>query len=254
MRKKLITGDTIRELKVKQETSINAYPRSNFLVTPEAYTVAKELKITIIEDETLVPTCTQAIAPKSVLNLREIIVAQLPIEHKNNEALIEQLISKVQTQGGAFTPNSQAQPSTQANNLAATAANNSDLYQSEIAASGVKVVKGQSVNFSLFTGSNNPKSSGKKDSVGVVEVIGAADNSPMAAGFMEWDDCFFPWTLTYDEVSYVIEGELHIRTNGQTLIAKVGDVLFIPKNSSIEFGTPTHVRFLFVAHPASWAD
>ncbi|EIK6684126.1 ethanolamine utilization acetate kinase EutQ, partial [Salmonella enterica] len=27
---------------------------------------------------------------------------------------------------------------------------------------------------------------------------------------------------------------------------------FIPKGSSIEFGTPTSVRFLYVAWPANW--
>ena len=31
-----------------------------------------------------------------------------------------------------------------------------------------------------------------------------------------------------------------------------GDVMFIPKGSSIEFGTPSTVRFLYVARPANW--
>ncbi len=34
---------------------------------------------------------------------------------------------------------------------------------------------------------------------------------------------------------------------GETLVAKAGDVMFIPKGSSIEFGTPSTVRFLYVA-------
>ena len=34
--------------------------------------------------------------------------------------------------------------------------------------------------------------------------------------------------------------------------AKAGDVMFIPKGSSIEFGTPSTVRFLYVAWPANW--
>lgn len=63
---------------------------------------------------------------------------------------------------------------------------------------------------------------------------------------------FFPWTLNYDEIDMVLEGELHVRHEGETMIAKAGDVMFIPKGSSIEFGTPTSVRFLYVAWPANW--
>ncbi|STU65140.1 ethanolamine utilization protein EutQ [Klebsiella pneumoniae subsp. pneumoniae] len=59
----------------------------------------------------------------------------------------------------------------------------------------------------------------------------------MAAGFMQWENAFFPWTLNYDEIDMVLEGELHVRHQGETLVAKAGDVMFIPKGSSIEFGT-----------------
>ncbi len=69
----------------------------------------------------------------------------------------------------------------------------------------------------------------------------------MAAGFMQWENAFFPWTLNYDEIDMVLEGELHVRHQGETLVAKAGDVMFIPKGSSIEFGTPSTVRFLYVA-------
>ena len=74
----------------------------------------------------------------------------------------------------------------------------------------------------------------------------------MAAGFMQWENAFFPWTLNYDEIDMVLEGELHVRHQGETLVAKAGDVMFIPKGSSIEFGTPSTVRFLYVAWPANW--
>jgi ethanolamine utilization protein EutQ len=29
-------------------------------------------------------------------------------------------------------------------------------------------------------------------------------------------------------------------------------VIFIPKNSSITFGTPGHARFVYIAFPADW--
>lgn len=78
------------------------------------------------------------------------------------------------------------------------------------------------------------------------------DGSSMAAGFMQWENAFFPWTLNYDEIDMVLEGELHVRHEGETMIAKAGDVMFIPKGSSIEFGTTSSVKFLYVAWPANW--
>ncbi|MEH5944749.1 ethanolamine utilization acetate kinase EutQ [Escherichia coli] len=84
---------------------------------------------------------------------------------------------------------------------------------------------------------------------GGIKVI---DGSSMAAGFMQWENAFFPWTLNYDEIDMVLEGELHVRHEGETMIAKAGDVMFIPKGSSIEFGTTSSVKFLYVAWPANW--
>jgi ethanolamine utilization protein EutQ len=64
----------------------------------------------------------------------------------------------------------------------------------------------------------------------------------------------FPWTLAYDEVDVVLEGELVITRDGKSARARAGDTIFIPKGSSITFGTPEHVRFIYVAFPANWNE
>jgi ethanolamine utilization protein EutQ len=84
------------------------------------------------------------------------------------------------------------------------------------------------------------------------DVITSADGSPMAAGYMALDQGEFPWTLTYDEVDIVLEGELVIRRGDMEVRAGPGDVIFIPKGSSITFGTPSRVRFFYVTYPADW--
>ncbi len=38
---------------------------------------------------------------------------------------------------------------------------------------------------------------------------------------MQWENAFFPWTLNYDEIDMVLEGELHVR-HQETLVAKAG--------------------------------
>lgn len=86
------------------------------------------------------------------------------------------------------------------------------------------------------------------------DVVTQADGSPMAAGYMALEKGEFPWTLTYDEVDVVLEGELVIRRGEKTARGGPGDVIFIPKGSSITFGTPSRVRFIYVAFPANWNE
>ncbi len=85
------------------------------------------------------------------------------------------------------------------------------------------------------------------------DVVTAEDGSPMAAGFMTLHQGAFPWTLNYDEIEYVIEGELHIITDQGTIVGRPGDVIFIPKGSHIQFATPSWAKFLYVTYPADWS-
>ena len=88
--------------------------------------------------------------------------------------------------------------------------------------------------------------------VRLLDVVGAEHGLPMAAGVMSLRQGSFPWTLDYDEVEYVIEGELHITTADQTVVGRPGDVIAVPKGSAITFGTPSWARFLYVTYPADW--
>lgn len=89
--------------------------------------------------------------------------------------------------------------------------------------------------------------------VRLLDVVTAAHGMPMAAGVMSLRQGSFPWTLDYDEMEYVIEGELHITTADQLVVGRPGDVIAVPKGSSITFGTPSSTRFLYVTYPADWA-
>ena len=74
----------------------------------------------------------------------------------------------------------------------------------------------------------------------------------MAAGFMTWGQGSFPWTLNYDEVDFIIEGQLEVRLENQTVIGNPGDVIYIPKGSNIFFGSPSFAQVFYVTFPADW--
>ncbi len=88
--------------------------------------------------------------------------------------------------------------------------------------------------------------------VRTTDVVTSADGVPMAAGVMSLREGSFAWTLDYDEVEYVLEGELHLTCGDQLVVGRPGDVIAVPKGSSITFGTPSWARFLYVTYPADW--
>ena len=76
----------------------------------------------------------------------------------------------------------------------------------------------------------------------------------LGAGFMSFDRSELPWHLTYDEVDYVVEGVFTLQANGRTYTCQAGDVMYIPKDTHVVFGSPSQTRVFYVTYPANWAD
>jgi len=86
------------------------------------------------------------------------------------------------------------------------------------------------------------------------DVVLTQDRSPMGAGYMSLDKGEMQWMLTYDEIDIVLEGELVITRGSEQVRGKTGDVIYIPKGSSITFGTPNWTRFVYVTFPVNWNE
>jgi ethanolamine utilization protein EutQ len=86
------------------------------------------------------------------------------------------------------------------------------------------------------------------------DVVVTQDRSPMGAGYMSLDKGEMQWTLTYDEIDIVLEGELVITRGSEQVRGKTGDVIYIPKGSRITFGTPSWTRFVYVVFPVNWNE
>lgn len=265
--KRLITADVVRQ-ECQAGTKRIEVSVADTIVTPEARTVAEQLGVEIVQASCLPNACCQKketssparmnpvssavnsishdtannLLPAKLAAIRQAVLDRLPKGASVSSEAIAEMVKKVT--GAQSAPSS----STSDNSSKSACPSGEGSFCSKTNKSGIKCVDGSSVKMGLFDGA------GRENCVGCVDVVTSADKSSMGAGFMEWENCFFPWTLKYDEVDYVIDGELHIRCNGETTIGKAGDVIFIPKNSTIEFGTPSRVKFLFVAYPANWAE
>lgn len=109
--------------------------------------------------------------------------------------------------------------------------------------SGVLKVAAQSVKCEPFQGRND---------VRLKDIVTLEESPRIGAGIMEVDHADFPWTLTYDEFDYIIEGTLEIEVDGRVISGSAGDILHIPKNTAIHFRSPGYTRFAYFVYPADW--
>ncbi len=94
----------------------------------------------------------------------------------------------------------------------------------------------------------------ESDRVWLRDLVSFEESPRLGAGMMEMEETNFEWTLTYDEMDYVIDGTLDIIIDDRCVRAKKGEVVYIPKNTKIKFSTPDKVRFFYVVYPANWSD
>ena len=92
------------------------------------------------------------------------------------------------------------------------------------------------------------------DKVLLTDVFSLEESPRLGCGIMEMDKTTFDWTLTYDEVDYIIDGTLVIIIDGRKIVGNKGDIILIPKNTKIQFSAPEFARFMYVVYPANWAE
>lgn len=92
------------------------------------------------------------------------------------------------------------------------------------------------------------------EKVWIKDLVSLEESPRLGLGIMEIDNTSFQWTLTYDEVDYVIDGTLEIVIDGRKITAGPGEIIFIPKNTHISFSSPNKTKFMYVCYPANWSE
>lgn len=96
---------------------------------------------------------------------------------------------------------------------------------------------------------------GKPQDIVYCKDLVTLDESPrLGIGLMVMKDTTFDWELKYDEVDYIIDGRLDILIDGRKVSAMKDELLFIPKDSKIQFSVTGEARFIYVTYPADWQN
>jgi len=68
---------------------------------------------------------------------------------------------------------------------------------------------------------------------------------------MEWELTAAEWTdrHPHDEVNYVLAGELHVESDGATVVAGPGDTVVVPAGGTARYAAPAYARMLAIYGP-----
>jgi ethanolamine utilization protein EutQ len=92
------------------------------------------------------------------------------------------------------------------------------------------------------------------DVVYTKDLFSLQESPRLGCGLMVMKETTFDWTLEYDEIDYVIEGQLDILIDGRKVSAQAGELILIPKGSRIQFSVTGDARFVYVTYPADWQN
>jgi ethanolamine utilization protein EutQ len=78
----------------------------------------------------------------------------------------------------------------------------------------------------------------------------------LGAGFVDFPQggTSASWTTPYEEVVYVVAGELTLTADGSTVTGWPGDLITIARGTTVTYGGTPGTRVLFSLVPADWAD
>lgn len=87
----------------------------------------------------------------------------------------------------------------------------------------------------------------------ITEVTGSGDNTSLGTGFARFTDAEIPWTVRYDEVLLVLEGQVTVRTPNGDLVAGPMDCIWLPNGTDLTYISTSALVF-YAIQPANWAE
>ena len=86
----------------------------------------------------------------------------------------------------------------------------------------------------------------------VAVVTGSEDGTPLGSGFARFHKAAIPWTVQYDEVLLVLEGEVKIETATGAFALGPQDCAWLPKGTELVYHSESALVF-YAIHPSDWA-
>jgi ethanolamine utilization protein EutQ len=104
----------------------------------------------------------------------------------------------------------------------------------------------------LFRKADQPFDLDNETKASVLALVNVSNSKTMGAGIGIFDaGCNVPWTVTYDEVLFIHEGNFKLRVGENVYNAGPGDTLWIPADTPLVYDAPERVTFFYAVSPVS---
>ena len=88
----------------------------------------------------------------------------------------------------------------------------------------------------------------------IARVINGANSDHIGAGIEVLEKVSIEWTVTYDEVLFIHEGEMTIATGGECWQCKAGDIIWLPKGTTLTYdASKGRCAYFYALYPVDWA-
>lgn len=91
------------------------------------------------------------------------------------------------------------------------------------------------------------------DMAQVASVCGPADGTELGTGWVRLTGARIPWTIRYDEVLTVFEGQITLHAEGRQINLYPRDSIWIPAGTRLIYETD-NALVQYAIHPADWQD
>ena len=85
----------------------------------------------------------------------------------------------------------------------------------------------------------------------VVETCGSDNGSELGTGWGRFSQARIPWTIQYDEILTVFEGELQIHANGEIHRLGEKDSIWLPAGTRLVYEAESALVH-YAIHPSNW--
>jgi ethanolamine utilization protein EutQ len=104
----------------------------------------------------------------------------------------------------------------------------------------------------LYRKSDNPLTANPQMHAVTLPFINVGNSETMGAGLGLFDTgASIPWTVTYDEVLFIHEGNFTLRVGDTAFEAGPGDTLWIPAHTELVYDAAEPVTFFYAVYPAA---
>jgi ethanolamine utilization protein EutQ len=87
----------------------------------------------------------------------------------------------------------------------------------------------------------------------LAEISGTKEGTELGTGLARLRKARLSWTVRYDEVLIVLEGELTVHVGGEVLVARRHDAVWLPAGSAVIYEAE-ETLIAYAIHPVDWQD